>query len=208
MRHGGEVANYSGQHLLLVGVALVISIAIALPLGIAAARNTRIATPLFGVLGALYTIPSLAILALLVQFVGLGFWPAIIMLVIYAQFILVRNFATGIREVPAAQVDAARGIGMTAMQQLLRVEIPQAMPIMLGGVRLATVTLIAIATLASYVNAGGLGVLIFGGMEQNMFIDKIIAGSVPTMILAIAADQLFRFAERLTGGGTGSTSRP
>ncbi|MBV8364329.1 MAG: ABC transporter permease subunit, partial [Candidatus Eremiobacteraeota bacterium] len=122
----------------------LIASAIALPLGIVTARNRHIGTPLLGILGAIYTIPSLAILALLVQYVGLGFWTAIVMLVIYAQFVLVRNIATGLRAVPAAQVDAATGLGMTPRQRLFQIELRQAFPIMLGGVHIATVALIAI----------------------------------------------------------------
>jgi len=195
VRHAGEVGFYAGQHIVLVIVSLLIACAIALPLGIVAARNRHVGTPLLGVLGAIYTIPSLAILALLVEYVGLGFWTAIVMLVIYAQFVLVRNIATGLRAVPAAQIDAATGLGMTSWQRLWRVELRQAFPIMLGGVRIATVALIAIATLAAYVNAGGLGVMIFGGLEQD-YIQKTIAGSIPAMLLALVADALFRLWER------------
>jgi len=193
--HPQEVMLYTWQHIALVAVSLLIAIVIALPLGTLAARNTRIGTPLFGLLGTLYTIPSLAILALLVHYVGLGFWTAVTMLVIYAQFILVRNIATGIREVGFAQREAALGLGMTTTQSLLRVEIPQAFPVMLGGVRIATVALIAIATLASYVNAGGLGVLIFAGLNSD-YAAKTIAGSLPVMLLAIAVDFIFRRLER------------
>jgi len=195
MHHVREVGLYSGQHIVLVALSLVIAAAIALPLGVVTARNRRIGTPLLGVLGAIYTIPSLAILALLVQYVGLGFWTAVVMLVIYAQFVLVRNIATGIRAVPAAQVEAAAGLGMTARQRLFQIELRQAFPIMLGGVRIATVALIAIATLAAYVNAGGLGVMIFGGLEQD-YVPKTIAGSIPAMVLALIADALFRLWER------------
>jgi len=195
MRHAGEVSFYAGQHVMLVLVSLAIACVMALPLGILTARNRRIGTPLLGVLGAIYTIPSLAVLALLVQYVGLGFWTAIVMLVIYAQFVLVRNIATGLRSVPAAQVDAATGLGMTPFQRLVKVELRQAFPIMLSGVRIATVALIAIATLAAYVNAGGLGVMIFGGLQQD-YIPKTIAGSIPAMLLALIADALFRLWER------------
>ncbi|MDP9018020.1 MAG: ABC transporter permease [Candidatus Eremiobacteraeota bacterium] len=200
LRHPGEVAFYTMQHVMLVGVALIIALGIALPLGILAARNKRIATPLLGFLGALYTIPSLAVLALLVHYVGLGFWTAIVMLAMYAQYILVRNIATGLREVPTAQRDAALGIGMTAAQRLWRVEFPQAVPVMLGGVRIAIVALIAIATLASYVNAGGLGVLIFDGLQRD-YIEKTVAGSTPAVLLAIVADLLFRALEKRTSAG-------
>lgn len=193
--HPLEVLLYTWQHISLVAVSLLIALVIALPLGTFAARNKRIGTPLFGLLGTLYTIPSLAILALLVHYVGLGFWTAVTMLVIYAQFILVRNIATGIREVAFAQRDAALGLGMTTMQRLARVEMPQAFPVMLGGVRIATVALIAIATLASYVNAGGLGVLIFSGLNSD-YAAKTIAGSLPVMLLAIAVDFIFRRIEK------------
>ncbi|MBV8363217.1 MAG: ABC transporter permease [Candidatus Eremiobacteraeota bacterium] len=195
MHHVREVGFYAGEHVVLVAVSLLIATVIALPLGVVTARNRRIGPPLLGLLGAIYTIPSLAVLALLVQYVGLGFWTAIVMLVIYAQFVLVRNIATGIRSVPAAQGEAAAGLGMTPLQRLIKVELRQAFPIMLGGVRIATVALIAIATLAAYVNAGGLGVMIFGGLEQD-YVPKTIAGSVPAMLLALIADALFRLWER------------
>lgn len=183
------------QQLALVFTALIIAIAIALPLGIVASRYRHVGTPLVGFLGALYTIPSLALLALLVEYAGLGFWTAVTMLVVYAQYILVRNIATGLRGVPAAVLDAATGLGMTRNQRLRRIEIPLAFPIMLGGVRIATVALIAISTLAAYVNAGGLGVLIFQGLQQD-YPAKTIAGSIPVMILAVAFDQLFRLIEK------------
>ena len=195
LQHPHEVMLYTWQHVALVAVSLVIAILIALPLGTLAARNRHIGTPLFALLGTLYTIPSLAVLALLVHYVGLGFWTAVTMLVIYAQFILVRNIATGIREVAFAQRDAALGLGMTPMQSLLRVELPQAFPVILGGVRIATVALIAIATLASYVSAGGLGVLIFAGLNSD-YAAKTIAGSLPVMLLAIVVDVGFRSLER------------
>ncbi|GAC1656745.1 MAG: ABC transporter permease [Vulcanimicrobiaceae bacterium] len=201
VRHPHEVMLYTGQHFLLVVVSLTIAAAIALPLGIIAARDARIGGPLLGILSIFYTIPSLAILALLVHYVGLGFWTAVVMLVIYAQFILVRNIAIAIRGVPFAQRDAAIGLGMTRRQQLVQVELPQAFPVMLGGVRIATVALIAIATLASYVNAGGLGVLIFAGLSSD-YAGKTIAGSLPVILLAIAVDALFRaIADRFRSYG-------
>ncbi|MDQ6930498.1 MAG: ABC transporter permease [Candidatus Eremiobacteraeota bacterium] len=195
MAHPREVMALSAQHIVLVTVALAIACAIALPLGIFAARNTRVGTPLLAVLGTLYTIPSLAILALLVHYAGLGFWTAVVMLVIYAQFILVRNIATAIQGVAPAQTDAASGLGMTPGQRLRRVELPQAFPVILGGVRIAAIALIAIATLASYVNAGGLGVLIFAGLSSD-YAAKTVAGSLPVIVLAIALDAGFRFIER------------
>ena len=195
VHHPAVVAQLALQQLLLVAVALALALLVAFPLGVLAARNSRVGTPLLGTLGALYTIPSLALLALLVEYIGLGFWTAAIVLLAYAQYILVRNIATGLREVPCAQLDAAAGLGMSARERLWRVEIPLAFPVMLGGVRIAAVALIAISTLAAYVNAGGLGVLILQGLQQD-YPAKTLAGSVPAMLLAIAADQSFRRLER------------
>jgi len=142
-----------------------------------------------------YRATSLALLAVLVRYAGLGFWTAVVALVAYAQFALVRNIAAGLRGVPPAARDAARGLGMSARQLFWRVEMPLAFPVMLGGVRVATVAMIAIATLAAYASAGGLGVLIFDGLERQ-YPAEALAGSIPATLLAIAADTLFRALER------------
>ena len=150
---------------------------------------------MLGTLGAIYTIPSLALLAVLVQAVGLGFAPIFIALVIYAQFMLARSVVAAIAAVDSEQVDAARGLGMSPAQVLTRVELPQALPVLIGGVRIAAVAMIAIATLGGYVGGVGLGVLIFNGLtlHQNAM---IVAGSVAISVLAIAVDALLRLAER------------
>lgn len=189
------MAGYTWQHIVITVTALAIATVVSFPLAVAAARNSRIETPLLASLGALYTIPSLALLAILVRYEGLGFWTLVTALVVYAQFILVRNFATGLRGVPAAQKDAATGLGMSAAQRLWRIELPQALPVMLGGVRIATISLIAIATLGGWINAGGLGDLIFAGIRQD-YIQKTIAGSIASAVLAIVADVVLRTFER------------
>jgi len=196
LAHGPQVAVLTLQHVGLVFAGLGIALVIALPLGIFAARVQRTAAPLFGVLAAVYAIPSLALLALFVQYFGLGAVPVIIVLAAYAQFILVRNIAAALRAVPAAQLDAARGIGMSPWQQFWRVELPLASPVILGGLRLATVALIAIAMLGGYVGAGGLGNEIFFGLQRR-YIEQTLAGSIPAALLAIAADMAFRAVERV-----------
>lgn len=196
LAHGPQVAVLMLQHVGLVFAGLGIALVIALPLGIFAARVQRAAAPLFGVLAAVYAIPSLALLALFVQYFGLGAVPVIIVLAAYAQFILVRNIAAALRAVPAAQLDAARGIGMSPWQQFWRVELPLASPVILGGLRLATVALIAIAMLGGYVGAGGLGNEIFFGLQRR-YIEQTLAGSIPAALLAIAADMAFRAVERI-----------
>ncbi len=193
--HLPQVGTYTLQHLALVGTSLLLAIAIALPLGVYAARARRFGRPLLGVLGAIYTIPSLALLAVLVRYSGLGFWTAVIVLVAYAQFVLVRNIASGLTGVDPAQVDAARGLGMSSAQRFWRVELPLAFPVMLGGVRVATVSMIAVATLAAYASAGGLGTFIFDGLSRQ-YPAETLAGSIPAALLAIAVDVLFRGIER------------
>jgi osmoprotectant transport system permease protein len=195
--HLDRVGALLGQHVVLVLVSLAIALLVALPAGVVAARNPRAGAAILGVTGAVYTIPSLALLALLVAAMGLGASTAIVALVAYAQMILVRGVVAGLRGVDPALVDAARGLGFTARQTLLRVEFPAALPVMLGGVRVATVSLVALAlaTVAAWINAGGLGVLLFEGIGTNNP-QKIFAGALAAAVLAIAADLSLRAAER------------
>jgi osmoprotectant transport system permease protein len=146
-------------------------------------------------LGVLYTVPSLALLVFLIPFIGLGFRLAVTALVVYAQLVLVRNVAVGLRGVDQSIVEAARGIGMSAWQRLLRVELPLALPVIIAGLRVATLSIIAIATIAALVNAGGLGRLLFDGVSQSNRA-KIYVGALTVSLLAISCDQLLRLFER------------
>jgi osmoprotectant transport system permease protein len=194
--HPWRVAALAVGHVELVALALLFALAVAVPLGVFAARRPRVAPWLLGSLGAIYTIPSLALLAVLVEAFGLGFAPIFVALVVYAQFMLARSVAAGIAGIDAAQVDAARGLGMSSRQVLWRVELPQALPVLVGGIRVAAIAMIAIATLGGYVGGVGLGVLIFNGLtlHQNAM---IVAGSIAASGLAIAVDGLLRLTERL-----------
>jgi len=183
------------QHLSLTFVSLGIALVIALPLGILATRRPRAGTAILAVLGAIYTIPSLALLALLVPLLGLGFTTAVTALVAYAQMILVRNVVAGLRSVDPAQREAAIGLGMTDAQTLFRIELPLAFPVILGGIRIALVSLIALASIAAWINAGGLGTLLFEGIQQDNP-QKIIAGSIAAGGLAICADLILRALEQ------------
>ncbi|MBV8117654.1 MAG: ABC transporter permease [Candidatus Eremiobacteraeota bacterium] len=195
LEHPLRVASLTGAHVAIVVAALVVALGIALPLGIFAARRPQLSSWVLGALGALYTIPSLALLAILVQLFGLGFTPIFIALVAYAQFMLARNVVAGISGVDRAQVDAARGLGMSGSQILARVEFPQALPVIIGGVRIAAIAMIAIATLGGYVGGSGLGVLIFNGLTLHQPA-MIVAGSIATSALAVAVDGLLRLLER------------
>jgi osmoprotectant transport system permease protein len=194
--HPEYVGALAAEHLALVAAALACALAIALPTGLALARHSGLSRLVLALLGALYTIPSLALLALLVYALGLGPLPIFVALVAYAQFVLVRNVLAGVRGIDPAQRDAAIGMGMSALQRTIRVELPQAFPVVLGGVRVAAVAMIALATLGGYVGAGGLGSLIFIGFTLHHN-DEIVAGSIAACTLAIAIDAALRMLERL-----------
>jgi osmoprotectant transport system permease protein len=147
-----------------------------------------------GVLGVLYTIPSLSLLVLLIPLLRLGYWPALVTLVAYAQLVLVRSVVVGISGVDPSVTEAARGMGMSGWQRLAQVELPLALPVMLAGLRVATLSTIAIATVAAFVNAGGLGTLLFDGVRSSNG-DKIVAGALAVSLLAVAANLLLRRAE-------------
>ena len=190
----GVVLLLVGEQLWLAFAALALASVFALPLGVLAARKPAIRGPLLAFLGILYTIPSLALFVLLIPLMGLGFGPALVALVIYAQIILVRNVAVGLLGVDPAALDAARGMGMTVWQRFWRVELPLAAPVILAGARVATLTTISTSTLAAFINAGGLGTLLFMGVSQGRT-DKIIAGAAGVSALALAANALMRALE-------------
>jgi len=148
VRHPDIVAARFGEHVLLTFVSLAIALAIAFPLGVLTARNQRAGAITLAVLNVIYTIPSLALLAILVAIFGLGMPTAVVALVAYAQMILVRNVAAGLLGVSPAALDAADGLGYTRFGRLIRIEIPLALPAIVGGIRIATVSLIGIATVA------------------------------------------------------------
>ncbi|MDP9110079.1 MAG: ABC transporter permease subunit [Candidatus Eremiobacteraeota bacterium] len=195
LAHLARVASLALTHLEIVALALAAAFAIALPLGIVAAKRAHQSSFILGTLAAIYTIPSLALLAVLVALFGLGPVPLFIALVAYAQFMLVRNVVAGLHGVDRAQSDAARGIGMSDREVLLRVELPLAMPVIIGGVRIAAVAMIALATLGGYIGSGGLGTLIFTGLALHHD-DQIVAGSIAASLLALAVDAALRLAQR------------
>jgi osmoprotectant transport system permease protein len=197
--HPDVILAALGQHVALSGAALATAFAIALPLGVVSARVPRLRLPVFGVLNAIYTIPSLALFALLVPVLGLGFAPAACGLALYALMIMTTNVTAGITSVDPATVDAARGLGMSGAQVLWQVELPQAMPVIIGGVRVASAAVISIATVAALVDAGGLGTLILAGIDQNN-LPKALAGAITCVALALVADGGLRLVERRVVG--------
>jgi osmoprotectant transport system permease protein len=191
----GDVTIRFGQHLRMTLIALAIALLIAVPLGVVLTRYRRLEGPVLGLLSILYTVPSLALLILLIPFVGLGLDNAVIVLVIYAQVILVRNVVVGLNGVDPAIREAARGMGMSGWQRLLRVEFPLALPVILAGIRIATVTIIGIGAIAALINAGGIGRLLFDGVSTSNP-QKVVAGSLAAAVLAGVANSLLRLLER------------
>jgi osmoprotectant transport system permease protein len=184
-----------GEHVMLVGIALAISLALAFPLGIWSARHRPVYLVVMAITGMLYTVPALALFALLIPLMGLGTAPAITALVLYSLLILVRNIATGIRELPRELIEAADGMGYGPWRRLWKIELPLALPVIVAGIRITAVTQISVATVAAYISAGGLGDIIFQGITQD-FGEKIVAGAVATSLLAIVADETLRRLER------------
>ncbi len=182
------------EHVRLVGIGLAISLAIGLPLGIVSARRPRLYLVVLLLSGALYTVPALAIFALLIPVLGLGFGPAVVALVMYALLIIIRNTATGLQEVSPDILDAADGMGYSRMRRLLAIELPLAMPVIIAGIRITVVTMVSVATVAAFINAGGLGDIIFQGITQD-FGEKVVAGAILTSALAIFCDESLRRVE-------------
>ena len=186
------------QHLILVVVPLAVGFAISLGLAIWAVRKPRVYGPVTAITGILYTIPSLAAFALLVPIFGFSMLVAFIPLTTYTLLILFRNIVAGFQGVPKEVLEAADGMGYRPRERLLRVELPLAVPLMITGVRLAAVTLIGLATVASILGSsfGGLGQLITDGL-QTFFPTKYVLGGVLSVLLALVVDLLLVRVERL-----------
>ena len=183
-----RVLQLALDHIRICAVAVAIAILIGVPLGILATRLRWLEGPVTGLAGILYTVPSLALFALLIPFTGLGATPAIVALILYSLLAIIRNTIAGIDGVDPALLDAARGMGMTARQRLFLVQLPLGLPVILAGVRLATITAVGVATIAGAIGAGGLGLLIFDGIRL-LDSDRIVAGALAASLLALVADR-------------------
>jgi osmoprotectant transport system permease protein len=192
-----RVLDLTGEHLQISAVAMLLALALALPLGLLVATVRPLSLPLLSLLGAIYTVPSLAFLAVLIPSLHLGKRPAVVVLAAYAQLALVRNIAAAVRGVDPAALEAAQGMGMTRWQALRLVRFPLALPVVIAGIRVAMVTTISLATVTAWVNAGGLGSLLFDGIARN-YPSQILAGAVAITALALLIDAGFRMIERIT----------
>lgn len=184
------------EHIQISFIALLIATFIAIPIGIYLTRHTKLAEPIINITAVLQTIPSLALLGLMIPLFGIGRVPAIIALVIYALLPILRNTYTGIKEVDPSLKEAASGIGMNTYRQLTKVEIPLAMPVIMAGIRTAMVLIIGTATLAAFIGAGGLGDLILLGIDRNNM-SILLLGAIPAALLALLFDFLLKRMEKL-----------
>ncbi len=191
-----NLPRYLGGHMLLSATALGVGLLISLPLGILVSRRRKLVELTLGVAGVIQTVPSLALLALMVLILGglIGFWPAFIALTLYSILPILANTVLGIKGVDPALIEAARGLGMSDRQMLLRVQLPLAAPVILGGIRTATVIVVGTATLVTPVGGESLGNYIFSGLE-SMNPAATVFGCVVAALLALVMDQLVRLLE-------------
>lgn len=189
------------EHLQLTGTAILAAIIIGVPLGVAITRYKRLADPIIAIASIFQTIPSIAFFGILIPILGIGKRTAILVLFLYALLPIVKNTYTGIKEVSPFMVDAGRGMGMTNLQILRMIELPQSLSVIMAGVRIATVINIGTTTIAAYIGGGGLGELIFRGIQMYRN-EMILAGAIPAALLAIIADKILGYVEfRLTPKG-------
>jgi osmoprotectant transport system permease protein len=173
------------QHLQMTGLALLIAVLLALPIALSITHYRWLATPVLATLGVLYTVPSLALIILLVPFLGLTANSVIVAMVLYAQVILVRSLTVGLQQIAPPILEAAQGMGMNRWQRWWQVQFPLVLPMFLAGLRLAAIVEIGIATIGAKFGAGGLGVLLFDGIAQAGRYDKIWAGAIAVAALAL-----------------------
>lgn len=194
--------NYSdmltllSQHIYLVAMSVLISLLIAIPIVLIIFRSKILSAIVLALFGVLYSIPSLAMFAFLIPVLGLGEQTAIVVLIIYNQYILVRNILVAFQSIDPSIIEAAKGMGLSWMQLFINIQIPLALPIILGGTRIAMVSTIGVATIAAVINAGGLGVMLFDGLRMN-YLTKILWGTIMSAGLSLITNQVLLVLEKI-----------
>jgi osmoprotectant transport system permease protein len=195
-----EIARATGEHIVIVTIAMIVATAAGIPLGILCVRRIRLGKVMLRIIDIIQTIPSLALFGFLipVPFIGgIGIRTAIVALILYSLLPIVRNTVTGLNGIDPLIRDAAIVVGMTDRQRLLNVELPLALPSIFGGLRIASVIAIGVATIGAAVGGGGLGTLIFRGVAM-VDTTRILAGALPAAALALIADLFFGALERIS----------
>lgn len=182
-----QIGNLLGEHLYLSIISVLIAIIIGIPLGILISREPKLSKTVIGTTNVIQAVPSLALLGFLIPFVGIGSAPAIVMVVLYSLLPIVKNTYTGLTNIDADILEAAKGIGLTKSQTMRKVQLPLAFPMIMAGIRISAVTAVGLMTIAAFVGAGGLGYLVFSGV-QTVDNHMILAGAIPACILALMID--------------------
>lgn len=193
-----ELVAAGREHIVLTVGSVVLAIAVAIPLAILIRNSPRLTGPILGLSGVLYTIPSLALISLLWPVFGLSPWTVVIALAVYALLVVLRNIVVGLQQVPADVLDAAGGMGLTNRQILTRVSIPLAMPTILAGIRIATVSTVGMVTIGALVGYGGFGTLILSGFQNNFWHAQILTATLCCVLLAVVFEMLLLLVERMT----------
>ena len=175
------------EHLQLTVLAVSLAVLLGVPLGILILRIPRLAKPILGLTSVVQAVPSLALLGFLIPFIGIGSTPAIIMVVLYSLLPIVKNTYTGLSSIPGDTLESAKGIGLTDRQILSKIQLPLALPIIMAGIRISAVTAVGLMTISAFVGAGGLGYLVFAGI-QTVDNNQILAGAIPAGLLALLID--------------------
>ncbi|MED4633055.1 ABC transporter permease [Peribacillus frigoritolerans] len=196
----GELLAMTWEHIQLVGLAVGVAILLGVPFGVYITQHEKLSNLVLAVAGIIMTIPSIALFGIMIPILsiinqGIGFLPAFIALVLYSQLPIIRNTFIAVKNVDPNMRDAAIGMGMTAWQRLLKVEIPIALPVIMAGIRMAVVLTIGIGAIAAYIGAGGLGVYIARGISTS-YTEMVQAGAIAVSILAIAADYLLGLVQK------------
>lgn len=197
VRNGGRIWDATLEHLYLTGLAVGIGLAVSLLLAVVALRHRRLYAPIIAAGGLLYTLPSLALFALLLPLVGISVTNAVIALTTYTILILVRNIVTGIDGVPSEVIEAAHGMGYQRRRLLFEIQLPLALPVIIAGLRIASVTVIGLVTVTALLGLGGLGSFILTGFRVlPPFPTQIVVGTVLSVALAVLVDLLLLALEK------------
>ena len=188
-KNSGLILTALGQHVLISLIAVTLGILIAVPAGIVLSRHKKAATVVLGIFGVINTIPSIVLLGAAMILLGLGFVPAVAVLFLYSLLPIMRSTYTGITEINPKYIKAAHGVGMSSLQALRLVQIPLAVPAIVTGIRLSTIYIISWATLSAFIGGGGLGDLIWMGLQSYDF-DLVLCGAIPATVLSLLASAL------------------
>lgn len=197
-KNSGLILTALGQHVLISLTAVTLGILIAVPAGIVLSRHKKAATVVLGIFGVINTIPSIVLLGAAMILLGLGFVPAVAVLFLYSLLPIMRSTYTGITEINPKYIKAAHGVGMSSLQVLRLVQIPLAVPAIVTGIRLSTIYIISWATLSAFIGGGGLGDLIWMGLQSYNF-DLVLCGAIPATVLSLLASALLSRLIKITG---------